>query len=270
MDLPIHPICMLTPYLDEPDMQNLMESIRLNGQLHPIKIYKGQVVNGKNRLRACQRLDKTPWLETVEQAESDERPELVWLAMVNRAEDVDRRHLTPKDRALIVVRLMEGTGASPNKMAKVAGVGQNTVRRAIKSLLDEPEQPPPLALELDENNIIVSEKRKGGTHDTGKKRINSQQKIENRRSKKLNDLYAQASDQMGRIEAILRYLPHIAALCGETKVKALRSNREIVLHPPEIVEVVERCLATYEGVMRRIITRGKQAEVNPSAEIKLE
>ncbi len=268
MDLPIHPICMMTPYLSEPEMQNLMESIRLNGQLHPIKVYKGQVINGKNRLRACQRLDKTPWLETVEQVESDERPELVWLALLSKAEDVDRRHLSAKDRALIVLNLMEGTGASLTEMAKVAKVADNTMRRAIKSRFDDPNPPQPLAIEIGEN-IIVSENRKGGTHNTGKKRIDSRQKIENRRSRKLNDLYAQATDQLGRIQAVLRYLPHIAALCGDTKIKALRSNREIVLHEPEVVEIVEGALAAYERVLNRIITRGKQAEVNPSAEIKL-
>jgi len=60
MSWEIHPAAELFPMLGTEELQALADDIKTNGQIDPIVIYKGQVLDGRNRLAACERADVEP------------------------------------------------------------------------------------------------------------------------------------------------------------------------------------------------------------------
>jgi len=48
-----HPACLLFPRLGDEELQELGEDIRANGLLHDIVRFKGEILDGRNRLAAC-------------------------------------------------------------------------------------------------------------------------------------------------------------------------------------------------------------------------
>ena len=65
---PIHPICGLFPMLPQAELEGMAEDIRRRGKLlEPIVLLEGAVLDGRNRLEACQRavlaLEVLPLLE---------------------------------------------------------------------------------------------------------------------------------------------------------------------------------------------------------------
>ena len=59
----IHPLCMLFPWMDAKTINILKDDIEIHGQRDSIKIFQGEVLDGKNRLRACADLGITPKVE---------------------------------------------------------------------------------------------------------------------------------------------------------------------------------------------------------------
>lgn len=98
----IHPMAAALPSITGVEYIQLFESIKEHGQRVPIVLYEGRVVDGRNRLRACQELDIEPdvtdWVPpnpigTKNMIEDDL---MEWIIDVN----VNRRHLTPSQRAM--------------------------------------------------------------------------------------------------------------------------------------------------------------------------
>jgi hypothetical protein len=52
----IHEISKTLPYIEGDKFEDFVEDIRLKGQLQPIVLYEGKILDGKNRYAACQRL----------------------------------------------------------------------------------------------------------------------------------------------------------------------------------------------------------------------
>ncbi len=59
-----HPLADALPMATGNDFLELVESIRKNGQIEPIVAHDGMIVDGRNRLKACKKLNITP--KTVE------------------------------------------------------------------------------------------------------------------------------------------------------------------------------------------------------------
>jgi hypothetical protein len=59
-DLTFHPLADLFPMLDGVAFERFVEDIRANGQLQPIVIHEGQILDGRNRYRACLKLQIAP------------------------------------------------------------------------------------------------------------------------------------------------------------------------------------------------------------------
>ena len=53
MSYPLHPAVEIFPGMDQASFANLVEDIRTNGQHEPILLWRGQVIDGRHRLRAC-------------------------------------------------------------------------------------------------------------------------------------------------------------------------------------------------------------------------
>ena len=91
-----HDASNLFPLMDEAELSELAEDIREHGLLEPIVLCKGRVLDGRNRLLACQRAGVAP--ETVEWS-GGESP-TSWVLSMN----LKRRHLTTSQRAMIAAR----------------------------------------------------------------------------------------------------------------------------------------------------------------------
>ena len=149
MSLPVHPAAALFPMLGEDELTALQNDIMVEGQLEPIITWKGQIIDGRNRYEACQRIGKKPRLK--ERDFDDEDAVINYIISTN----IKRRHLTTSQRAMIAAdlanlergsnqhvhilrdgsRVKADTGepvviTTPSKAAEAMGVHRDSVNRA--------------------------------------------------------------------------------------------------------------------------------------------
>jgi len=96
-DLEGHRLANYFPPIEGDDFNNLVASIKKNGQLNPIILYEGKILDGKNRYRACKKLGIEPI--TVDYTGTDP------LAFVV-ASNIDRRHLTESQKAIVALEML--------------------------------------------------------------------------------------------------------------------------------------------------------------------
>ena len=94
---PIHPAAELFPMMSEEQYCQLKEDIRVNGQCEDIVVWKGLLVDGRNRLRACDELGIEPHIAEL----MDETDPVTYVISHN----LHRRHLTTAQRAMVADRL---------------------------------------------------------------------------------------------------------------------------------------------------------------------
>ena len=129
MYLPIHPAAALFPMLGEEELTALQNDIAVEGQLEPIITWDGQIIDGRNRYAACQRIGKKPRIKEREFADED--------AVINYiiSTNIKRRHLTTSQRAMIgeeLAKLERGGDAGVTKSN--AGIQALKQSDAAKSL----------------------------------------------------------------------------------------------------------------------------------------
>jgi len=91
-----HPIADLFPMMSDEEIANQAEDIRKNGLLHPILLFEGKILDGRNRYKSCKLAKVEPRFETFT-GTFTEALQRVW------SENVQRRHLTSFQCAAIVV-----------------------------------------------------------------------------------------------------------------------------------------------------------------------
>src|SRR5689334_4488227 len=97
--LSIHPAADLFPMLEEGELRELADDIKANGLISPVVVKDGQVLDGRNRLRACELAGVAP--RFVEWAGTGSINS--WVFSVN----LRRRHLTTAQRAMLAARSVE-------------------------------------------------------------------------------------------------------------------------------------------------------------------
>ena len=131
-----HPAAEVFPMLDEKELRKLADDIKANGQQVPIEVYRGKILDGRNRLAACKLAGVKP--QTVEVDPPDPVVHVV-------SRNLFRRHLTVSQRAMIAAKIATlRPGRKPSKApmgavdvaAAAAGlnVGKRSVTRAKKVL----------------------------------------------------------------------------------------------------------------------------------------
>lgn len=95
--LPLHPLAELFPAMNAEEFEGFKASIEAHGQKEPIETYKGQVIDGRHRQRACAELGLIPLY--VEFTGPDPLGHVL-------AKNLDRRHLTTSQRAVIAANLV--------------------------------------------------------------------------------------------------------------------------------------------------------------------
>jgi len=131
MEYEFHPAANLFPMMSDDELDSLGEDMLQRGQREPIILYNGQILDGRNRYRAC----------VVKGIEPKFRSELVpdpyaFVATVN----LHRRHLSEEQRGMIAARLAtmkQGDNQhSPNgetSQAKAAELLKVSKRRVERS-----------------------------------------------------------------------------------------------------------------------------------------
>ena len=141
-----HALSSIFGDMPDEDFASLMESIKSDGFFDPlIRMHEGQVLDGWHRYRAALELNIVRRLKfTTWNTEDEGDPESFVLAR-----NIERRHLTPGQRAQIAVSFNERFGhggdrksdeiKSPNgdlksrqELAKQANVGTRTIDRAVQ------------------------------------------------------------------------------------------------------------------------------------------
>lgn len=61
----IHELCLLFPYMDDLAFQELKKDVKKYGLRDMIKVWKGKIIDGKNRLKACLELGIKPGFENL-------------------------------------------------------------------------------------------------------------------------------------------------------------------------------------------------------------
>lgn len=129
--LAFHPLAEVFPLIEGEDFNSLVQSIKDNGLQHPVVLYDGKVLDGRNRYRACLAAEIEPKTEVFAG-----RDPLQFVLTNN----LHRRHLTESQRAMVAARiatLKQGDnqhspygGTSQAKAAELLNIGRRSVERA--------------------------------------------------------------------------------------------------------------------------------------------
>lgn len=105
-----HPLSGLFPLMDDVALAALTNDIRANGQIEPIAVLEGKILDGRNRWRACQTLKIEPFLKYLNGADP-----LTYVL----SENLHRRHLSTSQRAYIAAELETLKRGRPGKDANL-------------------------------------------------------------------------------------------------------------------------------------------------------
>lgn len=130
----LHELVYLTPGMSEEDYLSLKDSIKEFGQLEPIKMYRGKVIDGRNRIKALKELGitKVKYKNLDPQIPLEEVKELVVKGFERR------RHQTVTQKAISAYKYMLEQHNNGNKItigeaAELFGSKRDVVSR-VKSL----------------------------------------------------------------------------------------------------------------------------------------
>jgi hypothetical protein len=128
MSVPFHPLADLFPLLQAVEFDELVADIKANGLREPIVLYQGQVLDGRNRYRACEAADVEPHFRKY-----DGDDPLAYVTSLN----LHRRNLTTEQKREVIAKLLK---VQPNKsdrqLAKMAKVDHKTIG-SVRSQLED-------------------------------------------------------------------------------------------------------------------------------------
>lgn len=147
MDLSFHPLAEIFPLTQGAEFDELIEDIRTNGLREPIVLFEGQILDGRNRYRACQ----AAGLPVITKDYEGDNPTAYVLSL-----NVHRRHLNASQRALIVAEFATRkagenqhtkevygkpyTSLTVHQAAALAGVNKDTIVDARRVLAQGTEE----------------------------------------------------------------------------------------------------------------------------------
>jgi ParB-like chromosome segregation protein Spo0J len=128
-EIKIHPAATLFPQMSEGEFAKLREDIRINGLRSPIVFWRGQLIDGRHRIQACEELG-IMWDNFAEEADADQDPVKVALSL-----NLHRRHLNPSQLAMVADKV-RGIYDEEGKAAKsLAGGDKKSAKTRQKSLV---------------------------------------------------------------------------------------------------------------------------------------
>lgn len=145
LEYEVHPAADVFPLMSNQELDGLVEDIKAHGQIEPIVLSKGMIVDGRNRYRACMTLGISP-----QTTEWKNEGESIISYVVSK--NLHRRHLTIGQRAMIGARMANrefggnqytqdscggaDKSATIPEAAQLLGVNKSSISNA-KTILDE-------------------------------------------------------------------------------------------------------------------------------------
>lgn len=133
----VHPAADLFPMMPDEEIRQLADDIKANGQRLPVVLWQGRIVDGRNRVRACELVGIEPRTERREFADDADVARFVVSA------NIKRRHLNESQRAMLGARLEEiYAGPARERQAASQLRGRDTfgnpARSSARANLPEP------------------------------------------------------------------------------------------------------------------------------------
>lgn len=146
-----HSIANGFPLATSLEFLSLKSNIQEQGLIHPIIIYEGKILDGRNRFNACRALGIEAKYETFTGTYEE-------AFEYSNSLNASRRHLTSGQKAIIaakaIVTTREGDGKnlSVKRASVIYGTNEKYIKRAIKLINDAPK----LAKQVFEGTITLT------------------------------------------------------------------------------------------------------------------
>ena len=136
-----HPIASIFPLMPKSDLQSLADDIKANGLNHPIVMYEGKVLDGRNRAKACEIAGVTP---TYKDFAGSDPWAFVW------SENAARRHLSAGETAIVAAEFQRGSSAwaAEREMVRAGANKRRSVEKEGNTNAAKPEKQTGLLLDL--------------------------------------------------------------------------------------------------------------------------
>jgi hypothetical protein len=132
----LHPFASLFPELPPEELAELARDIKERGQLEPIILHKGLILDGRNRYRACQAGVKPRTEEFNAKATKRSPSEFVL------SRNLKRRHLSLGQKAAIALEWSEQVKLSPDpEKNRRRGRPKGALTEAAKNSVEAPALP---------------------------------------------------------------------------------------------------------------------------------
>lgn len=159
-ELPCHAVALLFPDMGEREYGALVEDVRRYGQREAVTLWRGQVVDGRHRVKACRELGLQVRTREWEGPEEELTAYVVSL-------NLRRRHLTESQRGMVAAKLATREVGS-NQHAQICAPSQaeaaallNVSRRTLQSAAEVLDSG-------DEGLIRAVERGERTVHDVGR------------------------------------------------------------------------------------------------------
>jgi N6-adenosine-specific RNA methylase IME4 len=201
--LKFHPLANLFPMLSDPELDDLGEDIRANGQVETVKLHQGMVLDGRNRYTAC---GKKGLGVRTELFMGSTREALAWVISKN----LKRRHLTESQRAMVAAKLAT-LKLGDNQHSQAAPIG-------APSLDFGGDAPEPV-----EPTSIVSQSEAADVLNVGRRSVQRATVVQEKGSPELQEAVEQGKVAVSTAADIAESLPQ----AEQTQVAAM-SEKDIL------------------------------------------
>lgn len=250
----VHPAAQMFPMMEGEAFDAFVDDINKHGLQQPIAVLPdGSILDGRNRLRACEVLGVEPWTVTV-----DPESPLAYVLSANK----HRRHLTssqlaalaveelPKFRAEAKERQREGGKKAgrnrpqqvPEKVPEpIARTDGETRVRAAKAFGTNPKYVE-TAQKVKNDAPDLFEKIKEGTISVHAAQTECAKRTGKRAEIVANAAFNRAADFVGRIEGVAGY-------CAKVSVDAIRRDERLRQH---WIEACRNASKALRGLLKRL------------------
>lgn len=126
----VHPIASVFPMMSNDEFKALKSDIKEHGLREPIVFWKNMLVDGRNRLKACEELG----IEADESELMDETDPVAWVISHN----LHRRHLTTGQRADVAAKIATLRRGEAGNGRKVDGSKDTSISEAASQMKVSP------------------------------------------------------------------------------------------------------------------------------------
>lgn len=120
-----HPAAALFPMLRDDELVIMGRDIAENGLQHPVIVWNGLILDGRNRTRACELVGITP--RTEDRSGMTEREAVQFVISTN----IHRRHLSESQRAMIASELAKLNAHRPSVSAQTCALTQDEAAESM-------------------------------------------------------------------------------------------------------------------------------------------